>query len=218
MKVFLTILILFSFGTQSNCSEQIRNIIHTNSRYLFDEISVEGEGRSQSLVIRSSVDGEKGKKLASLEYDLMDDPQELYIGLMYTREDLRAFGLQTLLFREVIKRNTSVKKFSAQLVSTNEEVILRKMIEKFIRTDAKMNIFRPTDTIEKQFESCCGDLFRSLSSDKQNELILEGLKNTPYYKTQKKIGLSLCTENPYDIRTSTYHGEFSINLYVSFCL
>lgn len=218
MKIILLLSIIFSISIQSNCGEEIRAIMQENSTYRFNELVAEGGKYSRSLFIRGSNRSVNGKKLASLEYEFTDDKKIIDIGLSFTNPEMRSLGLQTILFRELISRHPEVKRFNSLLVSTNEEVILRNIIEKLIRQDIKINQFRPSDKVEKQFESCCGDYFRSLSTDEQKEYILEGLKSTPIFKVRTKLGLKLCREEPYDFQTSSYRGEFSITLYVSFCL
>lgn len=214
----IILIFILQFNAFGLCLDSLRNLINEQEGFRFDsfdEVEVAGENRLEVLGFIKGSDVRK--RLASFEYVFSEDGTEVDIGLMNTREGLQGLGLGRMLFEEFLERYPNVRKINSTMTNTNESILIRKIIESFIRDDIKIGNFNPTDSIEKQFEQCCGDYFMSLDNSERYKLILEAFRNTPAYKIRQNSGLHLCPDEGIVPNYSRRLGEFSVVVYTSFC-
>jgi hypothetical protein len=73
------------------------------------------------------------------------------------------------------------------------------------------------DDAQKQFNQCCGEVFKSLSEVERIELITKAFKMSPAYKIRQKIGLKLCPGG-LNISVPGFKGDsFDFEVYTNFC-
>jgi hypothetical protein len=219
MRVFNIIFLVLVFSSEASgiCLDELKSLIEGNSKFEFlgfvEDKNILGE---HVLKIIGQMNGEdKVKSLASLEYNIVDD--QIDIGMMFTYQSLRGFGLQKKLFRELLDRNPEIRQINSTLVDSNELILMRYLVENLIRGDFPVRPFNPRDSIEKQFEQCCGDLFDSFSLDEQMTQVEKALEHTPAVKIRKEMGLRPCDEYPIAINRNRRGGEYSLVIYLSYC-
>lgn len=220
MNLIALLPILFTSIYGSLCLKGLRGLIGQSKGYEIHELKEvinPHNSFNRELKILGTIPGEdETKELAVLEYTLDDD--ELTIDTMFTNFSLSGYGIQKQLFGEMLERYPQVNRINSTMTGTNEMVIIRRLMELFLREDLPMGRFNPMEEkFEKHFEDCCGDLFFSLSEDQKQSFIRRALEYTPAHKIRSHYDLRLCEDNPVDIIPNRRLGEFNLFIYTSYC-